>query len=257
MIITSLQNPKIKQIVALRKANKRKKQDLFVIDGLREIKVALDYGFQLEDIFYCPELSQEKYDFSGKEIYETSKDVFKKIAYADNPNAWLATVRPKYHNLDDLKIKDKALIIVLESVEKPGNLGAIIRTAYAAGVDAVIINETQTDLYNPNVIKASSGHVFSSMVIIADKEKTLEYFLDKKINIYATSIKAAKDYTKINWQLDSAIVFGSEAQGLSDFWLERAKQNIIIPMQKGIDSLNVSVSAGIIVYEAQRQRNLD
>jgi TrmH family RNA methyltransferase len=208
MIITSLQNPKIKQIVALRKANKRKKQDLFVIDGLREIKVALDYGFQLEDIFYCPELSQEKYDFSGKEIYETSKDVFKK-------------------------------------------------TAYAAGVDAVIINETQTDLYNPNVIKASSGHVFSSMVIIADKEKTLKYFLDKKINIYATSIKAAKDYTKINWQLDSAIVFGSEAQGLSDFWLERAKQNIIIPMQKGIDSLNVSVSAGIIVYEAQRQRNLD
>lgn len=257
MIISSLQNPKIKNIVALRKSSKRKKQDLFIIDGLREIKVALDYGFELEDVFYCPDFSQEKHEFLKQEINITTKEVFKKIAYANNPNGWLALAKPKYHSLDEIKTKKKVLILILESVEKPGNLGAIIRTAYAVGLDAVIINQAQTDLYNPNVIKASSGHVFSSMVIMAEKEDCLDWLKKNKIKILATSIKASKSYDKINWKEATAIVLGSEAQGLSDFWLGRADQNIIIPMKKGIDSLNVSVSAGIIVYEARRQRNLD
>lgn len=257
MYISSLQNPKIKNIVALRKATKRKKQNLFVIDGLREIKVAIDYNFELIDIFHCPEISNEKPDCFKQEINTVSLEVFKKIAYADNPNGWLAIAEPRYHNLNDINIKSKFLGVVLESVEKPGNLGAIIRTAYAANLDAVIINESQTDLYNPNVIKASSGHVFSSMVIIASKEESLTYFKSKKIKIYATSIEAAKSYEKINWQNNAVIILGSEAFGLSDFWLENSDQNIIIPMQDGIDSLNVSVSASVIIYEAKRQRNLD
>lgn len=257
MIINSLQNPKIKNIVSLRKAAKRKKQELFIIDGLREIKVAHDYGFEFEDIFYCPEISNEKPDFFNQEITITSLEVFKKIAYSENPNGWLATAKPKYYGLEDIKKKNNYLFLVLESVEKPGNLGAIIRTAYAANLDAVIINQSQTDLYNPNVIKASSGHVFSSMVVIASKEKSLEWFKKNKVKIFATSIKAAKSYEKIDWHNSSAIILGSEAYGLGDFWLNNSNQNIIIPMQKGIDSLNVSVSAGIIAYEAKRQRNLD
>lgn len=257
MRISSLQNSKIKNIVALRKATKRKKQNLFVIDGLREIKVALDYNFKLVDVFHCPEISEEKPDFFDQEINTVSLEVFKKIAYADNPNGWLATAEPSYYNLNDIKIKDKFLGVVLESVEKPGNLGAVIRTAYAANLDAVIINESQTDLYNPNVIKASSGHVFSSMVIIASKEECLEYFKANKIKIFATSIEAAKSYERIDWQKPSVIILGSEAFGLSDYWLKNSDQNIIIPMQNGIDSLNVSVSASVIIYEAKRQRNLD
>lgn len=257
MIINSLQNPKIKNIVSLRKAAKRKKQELFIIDGLREIKVAHDYGFEFDNIFHCPEISNEKPSFFNQEITITSIEVFKKIAYSENPNGWLATVKPRYHGLEDIKKKNNYLFLVLESVEKPGNLGAIIRTAYAANLDAVIINQSQTDLYNPNVIKASSGHVFSSMVVIASKEKSLEWFKKNKVNILATSIKAAKSYEKIDWKYSSAIILGSEAHGLGDFWLNNSNQNIIIPMQQGIDSLNVSVSAGIIAYEAKRQRNLD
>jgi TrmH family RNA methyltransferase len=260
MTITSVQNPKIKNLVLLRKAAKRKKQELFLIDGLREIEVALKYNFIIEELFYCPEFDKEKKDLKeikDKIVYITTPEVFRKIAYAENPNGWIAVARPKYNEIKDLKIGKSPLIIVLESVEKPGNLGAIIRTAYAAKVDAVIINETQTDLYNPNVIKASSGHVFSPLVVVANKEDSLTWLKEKKIKIFATNIKAATAYHKINWKQSAAIVFGAEADGLSPFWLKEADQNIIIPMQKGIDSLNVSVSAGIISYEARRQRDLD
>ncbi len=259
MIITSIQNPKIKNLVRLRKAAKRKKQELFLIDGLREIEVALNYGFVIDELFYCSEFDKEKKELKelkNKTIYLTAPEVFKKIAYAENPNGWIAVAKPKYNHIEELKLNKTPLIIVLESVEKPGNLGAIIRTAYAANVDAVIINETQTDLYNPNVIKASSGHVFSPMIVMASKEESLSCFRGKKIKIFATNIKAAKNYDKINWKQSAAIVFGSEAKGLSSFWLKEADQNIIIPMQKNIDSLNVSVSTGIIVYEARRQRDL-
>jgi RNA methyltransferase, TrmH family len=260
MIITSVQNPKIKNLVRLRKSAKRKKQELFLIDGLREIEVALKYNFFVEELFYCPEFDKEKKELKGlgdKIVYITTPEVFRKIAYAENPNGWIAVVRPRYNQLENSKLNKNPLIIVLESVEKPGNLGAIIRTAYAAKVDVIIINETQTDLYNPNVIKASSGHVFSPMIVMASKEDSLTWLKEKKIKIFAANIKAAKSYNKINWKQSAAIVFGSEADGLSPFWLKEANENIIIPMQKDIDSLNVSVSAGIIIYEARRQRDLD
>lgn len=256
MNITSLQNPLVKNIVKLRKSRSRQEQKLVVIDGLREIKVAFNYGFEFVEVLYCPELSKEDWSDSPLEPTLVSEDVFHKIAYADNPNGWLALVRPRYRSLQELKIKDKPLILVLEAVEKPGNLGAMLRTAYAAKVDAVILNNLQTDLYNPNVIKASSGHVFSDQVAFASQEETAVWLKDKKIKIYATNIKAAEKYTDINWQEPAAIIMGTEATGLSDFWIGKADNNIIIPMQPGIDSLNVSVSAGIIVFEARRQRNI-
>ena len=255
-MITSPQNNLIKNIVRLRKARLRKRQDLVVIDGLREIKVAFDYGFEFVEILHCPDLNHETRAESPLTPTEVSPQNFKKIAYADNPNGWLALVRPRYCRLDQLKLKANPLILVLEAVEKPGNLGAMLRTAYAAKVDAVILNNLQTDLYNPNVIKASSGHVFSDQVILEDKETTLAWLKEKKVKIFATNIKAAKVYTAIDWKKAAAIVMGTEASGLSDFWIENADENIIIPMQAGIDSLNVSVSAGILVFEARRQRDL-
>jgi TrmH family RNA methyltransferase len=255
-MITSPQNNLIKNIVRLRKARLRKRQDLVVIDGLREIKVAFDYGFEFVEVLHCPDLNQETWAESPLVPTEVSPEIFQKIAYADNPNGWLALVRPRYCRLEQLKLKANPLILILEAVEKPGNLGAMLRTAYAAKVDAVILNNLQTDLYNPNVIKASSGHVFSDQVILADKEKTLAWLKEKKVKVFATNIKAAKVYTAIDWKKSAAIVMGTEASGLSDFWIENADENIIIPMQAGIDSLNVSVSAGILVFEARRQRDL-
>jgi len=256
MLITSLQNNLIKNIVKLRKARNRKQQELVVIDGLREIKVAFDYGFEFDSLIHCPEINNETWKETPVEVTTVSREVFQKIAYANNPNGWLALVHPRYQKLEDLKLKKNPLILVLEAVEKPGNLGAMLRTAYAAKVDAIILNDLQTDFYNPNVIKASSGHVFSDQVVMVSKEESLEWLRKNKINIYATNITAAKQYNKINWKKSSAIVMGTEATGLSEFWIDNADNNIIIPMQSGIDSLNVSVSAGIVVFEAKRQRDL-
>lgn len=256
MLITSLQNNLIKNIVKLRKTRNRKQQELVVIDGLREIKVAFDYGFDFNLLLHCPEINNESWLEAPLEITTVSKEVFQKIAYADNPNGWLALVQPRYQQLKDLKIKKNPLVLILEAVEKPGNLGAMLRTAYAAKVDVVILNDLQTDLYNPNVIKASSGHVFSDQIAMASKSETLEWLKVNKISIYSTNITAAKPYDKINWKKASAIVMGTEATGLSNFWIDNADNNIIIPMQAGIDSLNVSVSAGVVMFEARRQRNL-
>lgn len=255
-MISSNQNPLVKNIVRLRKTRSRKQQDLVIIDGLREILVAFDYGFEFVEIIHCPELSSETWSQAPLAPITVTAPVFSKIAYADNPNGWLALVRPRYRQLSDLKIKGNPLILVLEAVEKPGNLGAMLRTAYAAKVDAVILNKLQTDLYNPNVIKASSGHVFSDQVVIADAAETWTWLKERKVRIFATNIKAAKNYTAVNWSLPAAIVMGTEASGLSSFWTEKADENIIIPMQSGIDSLNVSVSAAVLVFEARRQRDL-
>ncbi len=255
-MITSLQNSLVKNIVQLRKPRSRKEQDLVIVDGLREMKVASDYGFEFVEIIHCPELSDETWTKAPVEAIEVSSEVFHKIAYADNPNGWLALVRPRFRSLSDLKLKNKPLILILEAVEKPGNLGAMLRTAYAAKVDAVILNNLQTDLYNPNVIKASSGHVFSDQVVLADTDSTVAWLKKNKIKSFATNITAAKNYTSVNWKQAAAIVMGTEATGLSEFWLEHADENIIIPMQAGIDSLNVSVSAAIVIFEARRQRDL-
>lgn len=253
-MIESLSNPTIKNIVKLRKNRARRRQDSFVIDGLREIKVAFDYGFSFQKIIHCPQLSQESWLESPLEPIEVSEPAFHKIAYADNPNGWLAVLEPRYNDISELKVSDKAIILILEGLEKPGNLGAILRSAYAAHVEAVIINDIHTDIYNPNVIKASSGHVFSDKVVVASAEDTRDWLKKNKIKTFATNIKASIPYTEVDWEEGGAIVFGTEATGLSDFWIKEADQNIIIPMKEGIDSLNVSVSASVIMFEAERQR---
>ena len=256
-IISSEQNIRIKNIVKLQeKSRERKKQGLFIIDGLREIQEALKGGVVIEEIFICPEIiGEELKDFSDIKTSYVSETVYKKISYKEKPAGVLAMARPRTLELETLKLKNNTLIVILEAVEKPGNLGAIVRSAYAAGVDAVIINDEQTDIYNPNVVRASEGLIFRLPVIVADRESTIKFTKKNKIKVFAAALIGAKNYVEANYQEASAILLGTEATGLSKEWLKEADEIIKIPMKPGIDSLNVSVSAAILIFEAWKQRD--
>ncbi len=257
--LNSLQNPKIKNVVKLlQKKSARKEQGLFVIDGLREIEEAIKAKIEIQELFYCPELSSEQPPKINKEkIIEVPENVFKKICYKDNPDGFLAIAKRKDLTLTDIKLSKAPLIIILEAVEKPGNLGAIIRTACAIGVDAVIINDNQTDIYNPNVIRASEGKIFANQIVVVSRGETKKWLKQNNIKSFATTTDAEINYSEQNFKEAVAIVLGSEANGLSKEWIEQADEIIKIPMKEGIDSLNVSVSAAIIVFEAIRQRSIE
>jgi TrmH family RNA methyltransferase len=263
--ITSPHNEKIKALIHLQKARARREQGLIVVEGRREIELAIKSGQKLEQLFYCSDFfgDDESFKFIGAtsgEIIATYQgqpvdpSVFTKIAYKENPDGWLATFIVPDMSLSDIRLGACPLVLVLEAVEKPGNLGAILRTAYAAGVEAVIVADPLTDIYNPNVIRASQGHVFTVPLAAAGKEDVLAWLKEKNLKILSAALPAEKLYTDMNWRQPAAIIFGTEADGLSDFWLDSSDTLIKIPMRAGIDSLNLSVSAGIVLYEAQRQR---
>lgn len=257
--IISLQNENIKRIVKLRKAGKRKKSDSIIIEGKKEIELALSSEMKIIEFYFCPEIAGA-FDFNIGEnkITEVSKAVFEKISYREAPDGYLAIARPRYLNLAEISLNKKPLILVLENVEKPGNLGALLRTALAAEIDLVIINDQQTDIYNPNVIRASRGAVFIVPVLNLSLEETKKFLKKNKIKSFAATGKAEKEYTEADFTNSSAIVLGTESKGLSKEWLASADELIKIPMKGGIDSLNVSVSGAIIIYEALRQgRQLD
>lgn len=251
--ITSTQNQKIKDLIKLRKSNKRKKTGLVLVDGLREIKEAYNSNFKIIELFFCPELIKEDYDFKLNKT-QLSEKVFKKIAYPENPDGWLALVKPSNFTLKDINSKKEMFIIILEGLEKPGNLGAIIRTASAVKADAVIINDQKIDPYNPNVIRASTGMVFSTKTVVAKQEETYNWLKNNKLNILATSSKSRKSYYDTNFKKSTALIFGSEAFGLSDFWFKKADSLVKIPIRKDLDSLNVSVSVAVFAFEVLRQR---
>lgn len=257
-IINSVNNQKIKDIVKLKKASERRSRQLVMIDGAREIELAKKSGNEILELFYCPELiKKEAKDFFGlssEKITETSSPVFEKICYKESPDGYFALVKIKPQSLKNIKLSKKPLLVILEAVEKPGNLGAILRSSYAAGVEAIIINDNQTDIYNPNVIRASEGFVFVLPVVIASVEETTTWLKEGKILSLAAATTGKNIYTQEKMSGPLAIVLGSEAHGLSDKWLKRADKLIKIPMARGIDSLNVSVSAAILIYEALRQR---
>jgi TrmH family RNA methyltransferase len=256
--INSLENKKVKELVKLQKAGFRKKTGQFLIDGLREIELAISADVSILDIFYCPELAKKSLPVKLKlfNIIEVSEAVFKKIVYKENPDGFLALAARKIKNLPDLKLSCNPLIVVLETVEKPGNLGAILRSAYAAGVEAVVLNNPQTDIFNPNVIRSSEGHLFTNQIVAASVKETVQFFKKSGIKSFAAATSKNNDYTKADFSGPSAVILGSEADGLSKEWLKLADNKIKIPMKPGIDSLNVSVSAAIIVFEAVRQRNI-
>jgi TrmH family RNA methyltransferase len=256
--ITSTQNPKVKSLLALEKPRERRKQGLFVIEGKKEIGMALDAGYKIGNLFFCDEIIQaselESLGASDKLLVPVSKEVFDKIAVRENSGGVLAVAEQKAHRLEQLKISPNPLILILEGVEKPGNLGAILRTADAAGVDAVIICDPQTDFYNPNVIRSSIGCIFTKQLASATSAETIEWLKQKNIKIYCTYLQASKPYHTIDYMKPSAIVMGTESTGLSEIWIKNADANIIIPMQGKIDSMNVSTAAAVVVFEAKRQR---
>ncbi len=264
--ISSLQNPLIKQIVSLQeKSRERRKQKLFVIEGLREISLAIKGGYSLRTLLFCSEIISEEEivtlkDSSNEDVecIEITPEIYRKLAYRSSTEGVLAVAQTKELNIDNLKLKSKTpLILVAEAPEKPGNIGALLRTADAAGVDAVIIANPKTDLYNPNIIRSSVGCLFTNNVVTGSTPEIIAFLNENKINIYCAALQASIPYYTVNFKESAAIVVGTEATGLSDEWRENSTQNIIIPMGGEIDSMNVSVAAGILIFEAKRQRGFE
>ena len=256
--ITSVHNPKVKSLLALEKPRERRKQCLFVIEGTKEIGLAIQAGYKIGNIFYCEQIisrNQLGNLADDKLVIPVSKEVFDKIAIRENSGGVIAVAEMKTHRLEDLKLSANPLLLIVESVEKPGNLGAILRTADAAGVDAVISCDHQTDFYNPNVIRSSIGCVFTKSIASASSEDTIAWLKKNKIKIFCAYLNSSKPYHQTDFKQPSAIVMGTESTGLSDAWVKAADANIIIPMFGKIDSMNVSTSAAVLVFEAVRQRS--
>ncbi len=256
--ITSIHNPKIKSLLLLEKPRERRKQCLFVIEGLKEIGLAIKAGYKIGNLFYCEQIlahHQLGHLAEGRFVIPVSKDVFDKIAVRENSGGVIAVSEMKPNRLEDLKLTANPLVLVVESVEKPGNLGAILRTADAAGVDAVISCDPQTDFYNHNVIRSSIGCVFTQSLASSSSDKAIAWLKENKIKIFCAYLNSSKPYHQTDFKQASAIVMGTESTGLSDVWLQAAEANIIIPMFGKIDSMNVSASAAVLVFEAVRQRS--
>jgi len=260
--ITSLQNPEVKRVVALtEKARDRKEQNRFVVEGVREISLAQQSGYTIETIFLCPELYKPETDYpinlTSGNLVEVSSEVYNKMAYRANDGGVLGLAEQMAHRLDDLLLPNEPLILVLESLEKPGNLGAILRTCDAAGVDAVLICDGKTDIYNPNAIRSGVGCLFTNQIAVCSTEEAISWLKQNGISIFTTNLTASQGYHQVNYKKASAIVMGSEAWGVSKAWIDAATTCIKIPMRGRIDSMNVSTSAAILVYEAKRQRGFN
>ena len=260
-MITSLQNQRIKDVVKLIiDVKERRRQNLFVIEGIRELSIAVRAGYSIRQLFVCDDLLSE----TGKELLskitipveKVSIEGFQKMAYREKSDGIIAVSTPRQSSPDTLRLPENPFIIVLEAVEKPGNLGAVLRTADAAGVDAVIVCDPKTDIYNPNVIRSSIGCVFTRQVVACTSEEALQWLKQKNIRIFAAELTASECYHETDFTQPSAIVMGTEAGGLTDYWLRNAGCRIKIPMRGYIDSLNVSVSTAVITFEAMRQRKL-
>jgi len=252
-IITSAQNPKIKNLLLLQEKSKaRREQGLFVVEGRRELEHCLEAGFKVKTVFVCPEIAGPiDYDTN---VIEIPEQLYRKVAYRESTEGIIAEVEYKSLTLNDLKLPENPLIMVLESVEKPGNLGAVLRSADAAGVDAVIFCDPLTDLYNPNLIRASIGAIFTVPTVAASSEETIAFLQEHGIQILTAQLQDSSLYYDIDMRRGTALVMGTEATGLTDLWRKAASAHIRIPMLGRLDSLNVSVSAAILLFEAVRQR---
>ena len=260
-VITSLQNPLIRNVLLLgEKPRARKEQNRIVIEGLREIRLALASGFVITDLFYAPEfvsdsdLASLSPNDRNVERVEVSTAVFNRLAYRNDRDGLIALAEPRRLEFGDLRLRETPLLLVLETVEKPGNLGALLRTADAANLDAVIICDPQTDIYNPNAIRSSIGCIFTMPVVTASSEGAINWLCASGIKMFGTALTATHHYHETDFRQPAAIIMGSEANGLSGAWLEGADDLIKIPMMGKIDSMNVSASAAIVIFEAMRQR---
>lgn len=272
--ITSVQNPKIKELLALQeKSRLRREKGVFVVEGRRELEHCINAGYKLRTVFICPEIAGVtdsvrmsvgiiptdpfiiSLSLAGGSIIEVSRAVYDKVAYRGGTEGVIAEVYSKENSLESLELGENPLVIVLEGVEKPGNLGAVLRSADAAGVDAVLICDPLTDIYNPNLIRASIGAVFTQQVACCTNSDAIGFLKRKGIRIYTAQLQDSEWYYDTDMRCGTAIAIGTEATGLTDQWREAADAHIKIPMLGRLDSLNASVSAAILLYEAVRQRN--
>lgn len=258
--ITSVVNDRVKYLVQLRdKSSVRRTDKRFIIEGYRETKRALANGIKVIQIYWCPKFDRsnqiDHLNIPETLITEIGETVFAKLALRETSDGIIVIAEIPEFKLDDIILPENPLILVVEAVEKPGNLGAIMRTVDAAGVDLVIFCETLADIYNPNTIRSSVGCIFSSQIALANSVEAIDFLRKKEVKIFAAAIsESSVTYTDADYCAASAIVVGTEATGLSDIWLTNATQKVIIPMQGIADSLNVSVSAAVILFEAVRQR---
>lgn len=259
--ITSIQNSFIKELFQLKeKSRERRKSGLFLIEGEREIGLADKGDYEIDTVLFYPDLYTEaqlrNLTTQQPTVIQISKEVYQKLAHRATTEGVLAIARMKTHDLKNIKFETKQpLILVAEAPEKPGNIGALLRTADAANVDAVIIANPKTDLYNPNIIRSSVGCIFTNQIATGTTSQIISFLKENEIQIYCAALQASVDYHSQDFTKPTAIVVGTEASGLSEEWIKQSSQNIIIPMQGEIDSMNVSVAAGILIFEAKRQRN--
>lgn len=253
--ITSSANPKFKRLIALlQKSSERRESALFTVEGVREISHCIEAGYKPDCIFFCPDIVSEE-TLPQCRHFALSADLYAKAAYREGTEGAIGVFQAIEHPLSSLHLKDNPLIAVLESVEKPGNLGAVLRTCDAAGADALIICDPRTDLYNPNLIRASIGAVFTVPTAVCTTAQAITFLKSKGIRILTAQLQDSSLYYDCPMTKGTAIVMGTEATGLSDKWRQAADAHIRIPMLGKLDSLNVSVSAAILLYEAVRQRN--
>ena len=256
--ITSIQNPFIKNLLKLQeKARERKKQGLFLIEGKREIELAKKGGYEITSLLFLTDKKDENLllDFPTAEQIMISQEIYDKLAYRKTTEGILAIAKTKSLSLSEIQLSENPLILVAESIEKPGNIGAILRTADAANIDAVLIADAKSDVYNPNIIRSSVGCVFTNQIAIGTSEEIIALLKEKNIQIFAATLQNSNAYHQENYTKSAAIVVGTEDTGLTEIWRTNATQNINIPMEGMIDSMNVSVAAAILLFEAKRQRN--
>jgi TrmH family RNA methyltransferase len=261
-LITSLQNPRVKYVVSLRERRERDKAGLVIVEGYDELKLALASGIRPVELYYCPALFRDgtqnrlvkQIQGAGADVIEVSDRVFEKIAYRENPDGWLATFAFPRRKLQDLTLSATPFIVVAEGVEKPGNLGAILRTADAAGIDALISCDPHTDWGNPNVVRASKGALFTVQVSEDKSAETIGWLRERKIQIVVATPQATDRYDRVDFTGPVAITVGTEKEGLSQMWFEAADQAVVIPMFGKVNSLNVATATALLIYEVVRQR---
>ena len=255
MDITSLQNPKVKYIVKLREDKRQRQQDgLMLVEGCDELTLALNSGLKPHTILTAPELAARTIDTGDAEITTATRAVFEKMSYRDNPDGWMGIFSIPKIALADLTLSERPFVIVAQSVEKPGNLGAILRTADAAKVDAVIVCDPRVDVWNPNVIRASRGAVFTVPIVEEWSSNALVWLKSKEMRVLAATPSAEVPYTSVDMKGSIAMAVGTEDEGLTDFWLKNADIKVKIPMLGKVNSLNVSIATALITYESVRQK---
>lgn len=264
-LITSIHNPKIKKLLALQqKSAERRREGLFVVEGQRELTHCLNAGWEVDSVFCCDSMTTDKMMESvactipeKTRIYKVTNEVYQKIAYRGTTEGIVAEIKEKKLSLAQLQLREQPLLMVVERVEKPGNLGAILRSADAAAADAVIVCDPLTDLYNPNLIRSSIGAIFTVPCVACSSEECIAFLKQNHIRILTAQLQDSHLYYDTDMRQGVAIVMGTEATGLTECWRQAADAHIRIPMLGQLDSLNVSVSAAVLLYEAIRQRKLD